>query len=154
MAAAMRWAAAALTVAVTSVLGAAPASADVPVPFTITETIDFGVEGPQAFTATGPLCDAGTFVDTPRVFAAFKGRADKVIIRFDTVYTCSDGSGTFSARKLVVITPTGEDSSINSGPFTLQGGTGDYAGIVGHGVDIGEASGGMGVGHISGYVVR
>jgi hypothetical protein len=36
----------------------------------------------------------------------------------------------------------------------ILGGTGDYAGIVGHGVDIGSSSGPTGVGTITGFVIE
>lgn len=132
---------------------AGPARAEAPEPFTITETIDFEA-GDFSFTATGPLCASGTFEDTLRTVAADRGRADKVILLFTTVYTCDDGSGTFNAMKHVPITFTGEDSSSNSGPITLKGGTGDYVGLKGHGTDVGQASGGTGVGEISGILMR
>jgi hypothetical protein len=46
------------------------------------------------------------------------------------------------------VTITGEDSSANSGPITFHGGTGGYTSRSGHGVDVGTASGGQGVGEI------
>ncbi|TDL38900.1 hypothetical protein [Arthrobacter nitrophenolicus] len=134
-------------------LGAGPAGADAPEPFTITESIDFEA-GEFSFTATGGLCPSGTFEDTPKTFAAGDSSAGKVVILIRTVYTCDDGSGTFNALKHVVITFTGDDSSTSSGPISLKGGTGDYAGLSGHGVDVGEAEDGLGVGNISGVLVR
>ncbi|GAB4100695.1 hypothetical protein GCM10028789_28600 [Sinomonas halotolerans] len=154
MTGAMRWAAAALAVAAASAVGVAPANAETPAEFTITEEIDFESGGPQSFTATGPLCASGTFVDEPQTFAAYKGRSGHLVILIDTVYTCDDGSGSFNALKQILITFTGEDSSTNSGPIILRGGTGDYVGLVGHGRDLGEASGTHGTGTITGYVVR
>jgi hypothetical protein len=47
---------------------AAAAQAAGPVPFTITEQINFAT-GEATFTATGPLCPSGTFVDDVTVVA-------------------------------------------------------------------------------------
>ena len=46
--------------------GAASAQAAGPVPFTIHEQITLGPNGPvsETFTAEGPLCSSGSFVDT------------------------------------------------------------------------------------------
>ena len=67
----------------------------------------------------------------------------------DTVYTCADGSGTLNMQKHIrlVALPPGID---NTGPVSLQGGTGAYVGLTGHGVDNGV----NGDGHISGYIVQ
>jgi hypothetical protein len=51
---------------------AAPAQAAVKVPFTITEQID-RTTGTTTFTATGPLCQSGTFADDVKVFAPSPG---------------------------------------------------------------------------------
>ena len=134
-------------------LGAAPAQADVPEPFTITEVINFDT-GEATFTATGRLCGSGTFVDSPKATAAFKGSAGKLTLIFDTVYTCDDGSGTFSALKHVFITFNEDGTSTNTGPISLMGGTGDFVGIAGHGIDEGVAAGGIGIGSISGVLIR
>ena len=134
-------------------LGAGPAGADAPEPFTITETIDFEAEE-FSFIATGSLCPSGTFEDEVTTFAADKGNSGRLVLLIRTEYICDDGSGTFDALKHVVITFTGEDSSTSSGPISLKGGTGDYVGLAGHGVDVGQAEGGLGLGEISGVLVR
>ena len=134
---------------------AASAQAAEPVPFTITEQIN-GATGVTTFTATGPLCPSGSFEDDVKVFAgAHSGQAQSggfnLLIR--TVYTCDDGSGTFSALKNQFITRN--DSGFTStGPIQLLGGTGAYADLVGHGVDNGSFNFGSntGVGQISGFV--
>jgi hypothetical protein len=137
---------------------AAAAQAAEPVPFTITEQINFAT-GEATFTATGPLCPSGTFVDDVQVVApspessrgADSSGGFNLVIR--TVYTCDDGSGTFNALKHVFITFS-DDSSTNTGPIQLLGGTGAYTDLAGHGVDNGTASGDTGVGQISGFVVQ
>jgi hypothetical protein len=132
---------------------AASAQAAVPVPFTITEQVNFET-GLNTFTATGPLCPSGTFVDDVNVFAGHPESTDAFNLLIRTVYTCDDGSGTFYALKHVFITFTGEDSSTNTGPIQLLGGTGAYTDLVGYGVDNGVASVGTGVGQISGFITQ
>lgn len=143
---------AALSIAALAV-AAGPASADNPEPFTITEHVNLN-GGENTFTATGPLCSSGVFEDTVRVVAADKGSSDRQVLLINSVYVCDDGTGTFSALKHVVITFGTDGTFTNTGPITLQGGTGDYVGLTGHGVDVGSAAGGTGVGNITGVVVR
>jgi hypothetical protein len=152
----MKIAAAALVGLLSLVMLATPSQAAEQEPFTIIEQIDFEA-GTATFTATEPLCSSGTFEDDISA-AAFphSGQAQSggfnLLIR--TTYTCDDGSGTFDMLKHVFITTTGEDSSTNLGPVQILGGTGDFEGIVGHGVDSGTASGGTGVGTITGWVIE
>ena len=126
-----------------------------PEPFTITENLDFDAETFQFTTTGGALCPSGTFEDE---FIAQGGndtsisRASKVNLQFRTVYTCDDGSGTFFARKHVFLVLNEDESSDNSGPISFHGGTGDYTRLSGHGVDIGHAEEGTGVGEISGVL--
>jgi len=133
---------------------AAPAAeAAPPEPFTITETIDFNSPEPPTFTATGPLCASGTFEDEV-VGDRFRGHPDttgKFNLLIRTVYTCDDGSGSFKAQKHVFVTLNEDESSTNTGPITLHGGSGDYTRLSGHGVDNGSTTAdGLGTGHISG----
>jgi hypothetical protein len=134
-------------------LGAtASAEAAAPVPFTITEQVNFDT-GFSTFTATGPLCPSGTFVDDVNVFAGHPDSTDAFNLLIRTVYTCDDSSGSFYALKHVFVT-VGEDSITNTGPIQLLGGTGAYTDPVGHGVDNGVASGNTGVGQISGFITH
>jgi hypothetical protein len=138
------------------VASSAPAAhAAPPEPFTINELIDFNSEEPPTFTAIGPLCDSGTFEDVV-VGDRLRGHPDttgKFNLLIRTVYTCDDGSGTFHAQKHVFVTLNENGSSINTGPITLHGGTGDYTRLSGHGVDSGTASAeGIGVGTITGVI--
>jgi hypothetical protein len=146
---------AATCVAATALLAVtAPAAhAAPPESFTITETIDFTSEAPPTFTATGPLCPAGTFEDEVIAIGGGRGPNSKVNFQIRTVYTCSDGSGTFFAEKHVFVTANEDGSSSNTGPITFNGGTGDYTGLSGHGVDEGTATtDGLGVGNITGVL--
>ena len=131
---------------------AASAQAAAPVPFTLTERVNFET-GFNTFTATGPLCPSGTFVDDVNVFAGHPDSTGSLNLLIHTVYTCNDGSGMFYALKHVFLTFTEEGSS-NTGPIQLLGGTGAYTGLVAHGVDNGVASGGTGVGQIAGFITR
>jgi hypothetical protein len=140
-----------LAAAAPMVVGIGSASAATQVPFTITETNivftdtnDYG-----DFTATGPLCPSGTFVDTYRALAGIQGKPGVVTVLVETEYTCADGSGTFNMQKHIrlVALPPGIG---NTGPVSLQGGTGAYVGLTGYGVDNGV----NGDGHISGTIVQ
>jgi hypothetical protein len=141
-------------------LTAGPASASAePVPFTITEHSNPAI-GEATFTATGPLCPSGTFVDDVTVVApnpesAGIDASGGVNLLIRTVYTCDDGTGSFNALKNDFLTFT-EDGATGTGPIHLLGGTGAYTGLVGHGVDIGSISRGtgIGIGQISGFIVR
>lgn len=132
---------------------AASAQAAAPVPFTITEQVNFAT-GFNTFTATGPLCPSGTFIDDVRVFAGHPESTDMLNLLIRTVYTCDDGSGSFFALKHVFITFVDEDSITNTGPIQLLGGTGAYTQLVGHGVDNGASTGDTGVGQISGFITQ
>jgi hypothetical protein len=132
---------------------AASAHAAAPVPFTITEQVNFET-GFNTFTATGPICQSGTFVDDVNVFAGHPESTGRLNLLIHTVYTCDDDSGTFNALKHVFLTFTGEESATNTGPIQLLGGTGAYTNLVGHGVDNGVASGSTGVGQISGFITQ
>jgi hypothetical protein len=133
---------------------AQPAHAAENVSFTINQQIDFEA-GVFTFTATDPLCPSGTFEDDVRV-AAFahseQARTGGFNLLIRATFTCADGSGTFDMLKHVFITFTGEDSSTSTGPVQILGGTGDFEGIIGHGVDVGHAEGGTGVSTITGFV--
>ena len=144
----------ALAASTSAVIGMASAHAATQVPFTITETnIQFQDESDTGdFTATGPLCPAGTFIDTYRALAGLAGQHFQHpldAVTGDAVYTCDDGSGTFHLLKhgRLVATPPGAN---NTGPVQVQGGTGAYVGLTGYGVDNGV----NGVAHISGTIVQ
>ena len=132
---------------------AAPARAATQVPFTITEQVNFAT-GFNTFTATGPLCPSGTFVDDVRVFAGHPESTGMLNLLIRTVYTCDDGSGSFFALKHVFITFVSENAITNTGPIQLLGGTGAYTQLVGHGVDNGASTGDTGVGQISGFITQ
>jgi hypothetical protein len=130
----------------------APASAAELIPFEIIERVDFREGGVDTFTATGPLCRSGTFVDT---FPKFAGSGSRLNLMGYATFTCSDGSGTFEMRKHVHITFNEDGSFTNTGPVQLVGGTGAYADLKGHGVDNGFSDGGnFGRGVITGVVIR
>jgi hypothetical protein len=133
---------------------AAPAQAAERVPFTITDHVDFA-SGDSTFTATGPLCPSGTFVDDTRVFAGHPDSSGRINLVNRTVYTCDDGSGTFNTLRQIFITLGPDGSFTSTGPVQLLGGTGAFTDLTGHGVDNAAGNFATGVdGHISGLVVQ
>jgi hypothetical protein len=132
---------------------AGPAAAAAPVPFTMADEVDFGA-GVFTFTATGELCASGTFVDDVNV-AAFaqseqaRSGGGNVLIR--STYTCDDGSGTFEMLKHLHLAFTASGFT-TAGPVQILGGTGDYAGMTGHGFTTGEVVGATGGGTTTGVV--
>jgi hypothetical protein len=144
---------AATVVAIVGLAASGSANAAEQVPFTITEQVNFAT-GVNTFTATGPLCPSGTFVDTVATFAGGQSGQPKVELRITTVYTCDDGSGTFDMLKHVFVVGNPDGSFSNTGPVQILGGTGAYAGLIGHGVDNGTGSGDTAVGQITGWVLQ
>jgi hypothetical protein len=136
-------------------LAAAPAFAATQVPFAITEFADFNnPTGPvETFqTTTGPFCPSGTFQDTVDhvVSNPHAGRAEVTIT---SVYTCADGSGTFTFQKKEDYTVSGATATYR-GPAKFLGGTGAYAFDSGHGMDSGQQNAdGTGSGQITGVVL-
>jgi hypothetical protein len=134
-------------------LFAAPAAhAAAPMPFTITESIDNNA-GEFSFTATGlGLCQSGTFEDDVHAVGAGNAPIPKVNVLIRTVYTCDNGD-TFFAQKHVFLAFNEDGSFTNTGPITLQGGTGAFTRLSGHGVDNGTGTAdGTAVGEISGVL--
>jgi hypothetical protein len=126
---------------------AGPAHAAAPVPFTIMDQVNFNT-GVFTFTATGPLCASGTFEDDVSVLAfahseQARSGGGNVLIR--STYTCDDGSGTWNELKQLQLTFT-EEGFTNVGPAQILGGTGAYAGIVGHGFGVGGTNDATGIG--------
>jgi len=116
-------------VALLAPLGAAAsAQAAQQVPFTITEQITLGPNGPvvELFEATGPLCHSGSFADT------VVAQTSKVLV-VRSVYTCADGSGTFNATTELRGTPGPNDTVTSTGTVQLLGGTGAFTNLIGHG---------------------
>jgi hypothetical protein len=118
-----------------------------------------GANGPVAetFTATGPLCPSGTFVDTVLATQPDNSQGPdhgKLILIVRSVYTCSDGSGTFNAQKEIVGTLGPGGTSTGTGQIQLLGGTGAFTNLIGHGVDIGSINGNTATATDSGVIVR
>jgi hypothetical protein len=136
----------------------APAAhAAAPEPFIINEDLDFVNE---VFTFTtppdGPLCPSGTFADEVKAVGGVNvPTLPKANILIETVYTCDDDSGTFFAQKHVFLIINEDGSQTNTGPISFKGGTGDYAGLSGHGVDTGSVTAEqIGVATISGVLKK
>jgi hypothetical protein len=145
--------AALLVAGVASVWLSPVAVASPPIPVTITETIDFTTD-PDTFTASAPLCPSGTFVDTVEAEGrggppAAEGSLTLVI---SSVFTCADGSGTFTLLKQIHIQFTDPDNATSTGTFVVMGGTGAYATLHGQGTDDGTIVNGQGTGNLAGEV--
>jgi hypothetical protein len=141
--------AALLVAGVASVWLAPVAVASPPTPVTITETIDFTTDPVTAtFTASAPLCPSGIFVDTVDTAGVGRGPLNLVI---SSVYTCADGSGTFTLLKQIHIQFT-DDTATGTGTFVVVGGTGAYARLNGQGTDTGAILDGFGIGNLAGKV--
>jgi hypothetical protein len=104
---------------------------------TITTSITFpeGGEPFGAFTANEPLCPSGTFVDE-QVGGGGAFSSGSVFYHAFTVrktLTCDDGSGTFTILFHPQFSPATSASCEEAGPFSVVGGTRDYARLSGHG---------------------
>jgi hypothetical protein len=140
------------------VLVAPAAVAAAPEAFTITENLDLNT-GDFSFTATGALCQSGTFEEEPHAVGGLRAPIHEhpiPIIKFNalirTVYTCDNGD-TFFAQKHVEFVGHEDGSFTNTGPIALQGGTGEFTGLSGHGVDNGTGTAGVSaVGELSGVL--
>jgi hypothetical protein len=132
--------------------GVSPAQAAQQVPFTITQQLSSTAA--DTFTATGPLCPSGTFVDTVETVGGAQSPQPKIELLIRTVYTCDDGSGTFDLLDHVFLAINPDGSAANTGPVQILGGTGAYAGLLGHGEDVGSCTCSTGVGQITGWVLE
>jgi hypothetical protein len=104
-----------------------------------------------ALPRPGGLCESGTFEDEVHHTA---DNASGFYELFRTVYTCDNNGGTFFAQKHLHLVFNQDGSITNTGgPITLSGGTGAFARLSGHGVDVGSIDAdGAGQANISGVV--
>lgn len=118
--------------------------------FVMHEKVDHTTES-YTFTSTAPLCPAGRFADHVTVV---NGNAkDTVFVwQVDTTYTCVDGSGTFTATKHLV-RRVDDQGAQNWGVVEFTGGTGAFASLRGHGIDIGASANQHGAGSIVGHLM-
>jgi hypothetical protein len=116
-------------------LAAAP-SAQAQAPTIVTD-ITFPEEGEPfgTFTASEPLCQSGTFVDefVGGGGAFFSGRVFYGASTIRKMFTCADGSGTFTILFHPQFTPATPPDCEEAGPFAVVGGTGAYAQLRGSG---------------------
>jgi hypothetical protein len=94
----------------------------------------------ETFTATGPLCRSGTFADTVLATQPDNSQGPdhgKLILIVRSVYTCTDGSGTFNAQKELVGTLGPDGTGTSTGQIQLLGGTDAFTNLIGHGTDTG-----------------
>jgi hypothetical protein len=104
---------------------------------TIVTDITFPEEGAPfgTFTALDPLCPSGTFVDEfVGGGGAFRsGHVDYGASAILKMFTCTDGSGTFTILFHPQFTPATPAGCLQAGPFAVIGGSGDYAKLRGRG---------------------
>jgi len=86
-------------------------------------------DGSGTFTAdSAELCSSGT-TSEPHGVAVREGQR-LVTFELDKLFTCADGSGTFTLRLRAWWLPC---ATANRGVWYVVGGTGDYAELRGHG---------------------
>jgi len=104
---------------------------------TIDVSGDLGAGG-GIFTADGDaLCPAGTTTDVATVHSA----GPVTTFRDLKTFTCADLSGTFT---LSIVARVMDCAMNDYGTWRVVGGTGDYAGLRGHGLLVGTYYGGAG----------
>jgi hypothetical protein len=117
------------------VLAAAPfAHAQAP---TIVTHVTFPEEGAPfgTFTASDPLCPSGTFVDE---FVGGGGAFNSGYVFYNAstvrkMFTCADGSGSFTILFHPQFTPATPAGCFAAGPFAVVSGTGEYTQLRGEG---------------------
>jgi hypothetical protein len=92
------------------------------------------VTGVETFTANGPFCDSGT-AETPWIFFAGSDHSRAGSFHLAKILTCDGGSGTLTIR---VDAATVFGSPIDQGGWSVESGTGDYAGASGGGMLLGN----------------
>ena len=104
--------------------------------FTIHELND---QGARTFTSEIPNCTSGTWMDDVQLQAPAgqpnQSHSSRIDLIIHTVYTCDGGGSILVTKEDHMV--FGETSLTGAGPFRITGGTGDLAGISGHGVDVG-----------------
>ena len=101
-------------------------------PVAITLDANFNTDGSETFTAAGAFCASGTATtdDLRIVGNGFHGLSFHVV----KTLTCDDGSGSLT---IAVDAATHQGSGGDQGGWSIQSGTGAYAGATGGGVLVG-----------------
>jgi hypothetical protein len=103
---------------------------------TIVTDITFDQGAPfGTFTADAPLCPSGTFVDefVGGGGAFNSGRVFYHAFTIRKVFTCANGSGTFTILFHPQLNPGTPAGCEEAGPFAVVGGTGAFAKLRGQG---------------------
>jgi hypothetical protein len=117
---------------------AAPVSAASPRQVTIVSNVTFNPDGPNYgdFTASGQaveadvICQSGTFVDTGIRLAGFESGRDIVQLQVDKLFTCADGTGSFSVKLQI---QADFATGLESFSWVVLGGSGAYGDLRGSG---------------------
>ena len=129
------------TIAIAIAALAAPtALAAAPLANAQTPTIVTNITFPEGeflgtFTASTPLCPSGTFVDQVVGGGGAFDNAHVLVfaVTVRKLFTCADGTGTFTIQFHPQLTPATAADCHESGPFAVVDGTGAYAKLRGHG---------------------
>lgn len=122
----------AVIAAVVGIVTAPVAGASPPLDVQIQDAVV--ITGSGAFTATGPAVDNGDMCGSGTTTVISSTRqdlgSDTALLRVQKVAECEDGSGTFDISMRVLLDGvTGETTA----KWQFSGGTGEYAGLRGHG---------------------
>lgn len=101
-----------------------------PADVTIKVEFDVGSEGLFTTDPSGPICLGGSMTDEP---GPGEQSGEQVILEAINVFTCEDGSGTFTAKLFVILYP---DFTATFDWIVIDG-TGDYTRLRGHGEGVG-----------------
>jgi hypothetical protein len=101
-------------------------------PADVTINVEFDVGSDGVFTAdpSGPICPAGSMKDEP---GSGEPSGQQVILQAVNVFTCEDGSGTFTLKLFVILYP----DFTTTFDWIVTDGTGDYTGLQGQGSGVG-----------------
>jgi len=150
-----------LALAIVSVLGLAgpAAAAGKRVPFqgevegevTLTLTVDVDTDT-RTWTADGAIEDNGTATTVWIRFGAIPSPIVS-ILQIETLFTNSDGTGTFTIRRTIISVADGPDLFLRDGTWHVVDGTGVYEGLRGHGTLTGIESGTLVVDTLTGVLM-
>ena len=100
-----------------------------PADVTINVEFDVGSEGVFDADPSGPICPAGSMTDEP---GPAEQRGQQIVLEAVNVFTCEDGSGTFTVKSFVILYPDFTTTS----DWIVTHGTADYTGLQGQGTGV------------------
>ncbi len=100
-----------------------------PVDVTISVEFDVGSEGVFTADPSGPICPAGFMTDEP---GPAEQRGQQMVLEAVNVFTCEDGSGTFTVKSFVILY---SDFTTTSDWIVIDG-TASYTRLQGQGTGV------------------